>query len=192
MARSTAPNKADDMDPSEFVGDATGGQDVLGTDQLNGQTAFVDESGVEIAYGPATNTVMMWCAENRSFGDGDTAAAMEAMVARVLAGESADEILSEEMTVKVDSILDKTILIHGIRIGETEFTEGFPFYALVDVTLGGEDRHQQVTVGAFKVMAQLYALDKLAEFPVVAMFKKADKPTRGGYYPISLTRPKTL
>ncbi len=180
------------MAAEEFTGPATGGQPVLGDEQLDGEIAFKDTDGSEVAYGPATNQVMMWCAENSSFGDGDTAAATEAMIARVLAGGSADDILSEEMTIPVDSILGKPILIHGIRIGATEFTEGFPFYALVDVTHSGQPEHHQVTVGAFKVMAQLYALTRLGEFPIACMFKQSDKPTRAGYRPISLVRPKTL
>jgi hypothetical protein len=45
-----------------------------------------------------------------------------------------------------------------------------------------------ISVGAFKVMAQLKRMDELAEWPQVVTFKKKDKATKSGYFPIAMVR----
>lgn len=181
---------ADDTnaDTSDLIGAATGGNEVLGAEQMEGMEAVKDSEGNEIAFGPATSTVVAWCAERVSVDDDSAAAAMEAMIARVLNSTTPDEILGEDLTVKVDDILGQVVLVTGVRIGMTEFQDGFPFYALIDCEYGNPRVSHVVTVGAFKVLAQLFALDRVAEYPYTVKFKRAEKPTRAGYYPISLVR----
>lgn len=161
------------------------------TDGTEGSVEVLEDNDQRIAaMGPAMMTVVEWCASQVSVDDDDSFAAMEAMVRRVLASDTPDQVLSEERVVPVQEILGKTIQINGLRIGATDFAEGFPYYALLDCQWGQPMEAHVVTVGAFKVMAQIYALSMMGEWPQVVMFKESDKPTKAGNRPISLVRSK--
>jgi hypothetical protein len=150
---------------------------------------LIESTGEMIPFGPASTTVIQWCADNVSEDDESQAAAMEAIMARVLSSTTPDQVLSEELSVPVDRVLNRPIQIQGVRIGQTDFADGLPYYAILDCVYGNPPEPHVVTVGAFKVMAQLYALARLNQWPQVVMFKKAEKPTKSGFYPISMVRP---
>lgn len=173
---------------ADYQGDATGGNPVLSEDQELSGIAFTDPDGEVVAWGPAANAIMRWCAESVSEDDGDRAAAMEAMMQRVIDGESTEDVLAESTTIDADQTLGRPVTIYGVRIAQTEYAEGFPFYALLDATIGGSDRRETISVGAFKVMAQLYRLSQLAEWPQTVMFKRSEKRTKAGFFPISMVK----
>jgi hypothetical protein len=189
VANSTS-RKTDPTDlpePGQLGGPLGPDPNGAGTDVVEAE--IIPSTGEMIPLGQASQTVIQWCADNVSVGDADTAAAMEDMIRQVLASATPDQVLAEQMSVPVENILGKTIEITGIRIGETDFVDGFPYYALVDCKYGNPVQNHVVTVGAFKVMAQLYALSRLNAWPQTVVFKKAEKATKAGFYPISLTRP---
>lgn len=190
MARSTSKGDEPEIDAADLVGPATGGNPVLGEGQEEGLTEFTDEEGTVVQWGPATSKVVQWCMERATIGDGDAAASMEAMVARVLEGTSVEAILSEEMTVDAKTILNIPILVTGFRIGETAFADGFPYYALLDCQYGNPREKHVVSVGAFKIMAQICMLDVLKEWPYVIQFSQAKKATKAGFFPLAMTMPK--
>lgn len=153
------------------------------------QAEIIPSTGEMIPLGPASTKVIQYCADHVSVGDADTAAAMEDMIRQVMASATPDEVLADQMTVPAQDILGKTIQVSGVRFGETEFAEGFPYYVLFDCSYGTPMRSHVVTCGAFKVVAQAVAMDMIGDWPQVLMFSQADKPTRSGYRPISLRRP---
>lgn len=153
------------------------------------QAYTVPSTGEVIPMGEASMKLIEWCATRESEDDSTTADAMEQMIADILTAESVEDVLSEQLTVPVEKILGIPVQINGVRVGRTEFADGFPFYALLDCQYGQGMKPHVVSCGAFKVMAQLARMDMLAEWPQVVVFKKAEKPTKQGYYPIALTRP---
>jgi hypothetical protein len=188
VANSTSKAAAQQPDAPDWAVDPADQQyadNLPGTDVAHGQV--VDAQMLE-AMGPATMQVIQWCVDQVSVDDDDSALAMEDMIRRVLASETPDQVFAEDLPISAQDILGKPIVITGVRIGQTDFADGFPFYALVDVEIGSPPQKRVVTVGAFKVMAQLFALARLGEWPQTAMFKQSDKPTRKGNRPLSLVR----
>lgn len=188
MAKSQAQSQSTAAeDQPEWSRVTTGTEGTSDADIVNGELVQ-GTGGSMMGRSPAMMTVVQWCAERVSHTDQDESAAMEDIVRRVLASDTPDKVFEENLTVDVSSILGKPVTILGFRVAETEFTEGFPFYALVDCRYGNPQEDHVVTVGAFKVMAQLMALDRLGAWPQVCMFKEADRATRNGYKPVSLVR----
>lgn len=149
---------------------------------------IAEESKMLATMGPNTMTLIEWLAARSDYNDQDEAAAMEDMIGRAMNSATPDQVFAESMAVKVDSIINRPIQIMGFRIAETEFAEGFPYYALIDAAYGNPVEKHVITCGGFKILAQLYALDKLGEWPQVCMFTKPAKATKNGYYPLSLVR----
>lgn len=159
------------------------------TDEVQGE--IIDRTGEVIPLGAAGAAVIQWCADNATISDEDSAAAMDDIVRRVLASTTPDQVLAESLSVPVEDILDRPVQLTGVRIGHTEFEDGWPFYALMDCVYGSPPELHVVTCGAFKVMAQLYAFVHMGALPQVVMFKESDKATRKGFKPIQMVRPKT-
>ena len=188
MVKSQAQSQSDGEQAPEWARVQTGTEGT-GPEAEVIEATVVETGGRSLAEtSPAMMSVVAWCQSHVEHTDGDEAAAMEDIVRRVLAAENPAEVFEENLTVPVEDILGTPIAIHGFRIGETEFTDGFPYYALVDFTAKGDPKVRVATVGAFKVMAQLMALDRMGEWPQVCMFKQSDKQTKAGYRPISLVR----
>lgn len=189
-----ASSRTTSDDPGEFV--ATDPAPPLaeayaasGTEPLDAET-LTPEMQALIASQPAIHSIVEWCKLNASVDDESSAAAMEAMARRVLESDNIEEVLSDEMTVPVDKIVNRPVTLLGFRIGETDYEEGFPFYALMDVVVAAGEKPRVVTCGAWKVMAQLMKMSQIGEWPQVVEFRQSRKPTRAGFYPISMTRPQ--
>lgn len=189
MAQSSKPKQtpADDVPPWEQPDPSGPAQPPVEAEVVEGE--LIQSTGEMIPLGPAAQTVIQWCADNVSEDDESNAAVMEDIMRRVLESETPDQVLAESLPVKVETILNKPIQLRGVRIGETDFQDGFPYYAILDCVYGNPPSPHVVTVGAFKVMAQLYVLAKMNQWPQVVMFKRSDKATKSGYWPISMVRP---
>lgn len=184
---STQPTSPDDM-PEWVKGDAP-----TATDGTTGQPLDVEvisaEEAKAIAAQPSIRNLIEWCHSNVVDDDDTSAAAMEAIVARVLAADDMAAVLSEELPLKAENILRKPFTLLGFRVAETDFSDGFPYYAILDITIGTPPRKQVCTVGAFKIMAQLKRMHDLGEWPQVVMFTTPKTPTKSGKLPLSLVRP---
>lgn len=188
MAQQRSTSQSDQGGVPEWLaGPAGGNGDGTQDAPLSGDLVDPDMMAM-IAATPAMQTVIEFCAEMCTVDDDSTAAAMEQMMARVLASTSAEDVFAEELTVPAENVLDIPMVLHGFRVGMTEYAEGFPYYALLDVEYGQPKARHVVTIGAFKVMGQLVALYKIGEWPQVVKIQPSKKATRAGYRPLSLTR----
>lgn len=142
-----------------------------------GAVAIPVEGDVAIG-GPAMQALVQWMAERANRDDTDEWAAMERSVARILAGEDAEEVLREDTPVKGEDIAGRPFTLHGFDLTETDFQEGNPVYATLDVTFPGNARHHVVNIGGMKVLARLMMLDQLGEWPQFVMI--TSKQTRSG------------
>jgi hypothetical protein len=137
--------------------------------------------------GPATQTLVAWLTHKADQQEGNEAQVMERIIAEMLRSESPDEVLTEKMPIHGKEFLDKTFLLHSIEVREGEFEEGSPFYAIMNVTLGGEDEPRVISCGGWRVLAQLMALDAHGEFPQLMCLR--GKRTKKGFTTLRLERP---
>ncbi len=151
------------------------------------ETVDAGSEGMMVPGGPATQTLVQWLADKAQAGDMDTFAAMEAAIARMLQSESPDQVLAEDMPLHGREFLDTPFTCLSFSLREGEFEEGSPFYALLECKLGGNGERRVLSVGGWKVLAQLMMLDKLEAFPVVLVIR--GKKTRQGFTVLSLQRP---
>lgn len=145
------------------------------------------KEGQVVPGGPATQSLVQWLAEKATEGDMDTFAAMEAAIARMMQSESPDQVLAEDMPLHGKDFLDTPFTCSGFSLREGEFEEGSPFYAMLEVTVGNTGERRVISVGGWKVLAQLMMLDIMEAFPVVLIIR--GRPTRKGYTVLSLQRP---
>lgn len=173
--------------PAWLAGDSLVGGVVDDTGAMSGEVMNPDDAAL-VAATPAIQTVVEFCEALCTVDDESTAAAMEQMMARVLSAANVEDVFKEELTVPAEDVLEVTMVLHGFRVGKTEYAEGFPYYALLDVEYGTPKEKHVVTVGAFKVMGQLAALYRFGEWPQVVKISQSKKATRAGYRPLSLAR----
>lgn len=143
-------------------------------------------TGVVAQYGPAMMAVVQWCADNVAFDDADSFAAMNSMVERMLLAESPAQVLEESATIDAKTVLDKPFIINNIRVAESDFNEGFPYYILFDATDPVTKAPAVISCGGFMVVAQVMKLTIEEAWPMVVKFMTSKKPTKAGFSPISL------
>jgi hypothetical protein len=139
-------------------------------------------------FGPAMTSLAEWLADKASGNDSTTALAMENAVARILSGESAEDVLTSDVPVSGKMYVDKPFTLYGFAITESDFEEGSPYYANLDVTLGTDPRRRILNVGGIKVLAKLMKLDEFGEWPVVV--KLTSSETKRGYQVLDLVMHK--
>lgn len=170
----------DTVEPGRVISD-TDSTVVDGVIVKDAMTALQEQS-------PAMYAVIQWCAEKATMSDESSSASMEAMVRRALEADSIEAVLREEMTVDAKSILDIPVLVTGIRIGESDFNEGMPYYVLFDCQYGTPSESHVVTCGGFMVVTQAMKLDIEDAWPQVIAFKQSAKETKKGFRPLHLAR----
>ena len=118
----------------------------------------------------------------------DPETVQRAIVERILAAKSVEEILTPSETRHARDLLDEPVTVHAVRFNESDFEDGIGFYAVVEVTTPDTGDSFAVTCGGRNVMAQLYALAACDAFPCDVKFTQARKPTRAGYWPLWLVQ----
>jgi hypothetical protein len=144
--------------------------------------AFVTARG----FGPNTINLIGYIAEVAVDTADLNAVIVEQMAARFATATSADDILDPFGTIKGEDLLDKPLYVTSCSFMESDIAEGFPWYvglATVDQSTG---RTTVVTVGGEKLVMQAGALDRAQAWPVMCRIHRADRPTKGGFYPLEL------
>jgi hypothetical protein len=132
----------------------------------------------------AMQNMMEWCVEYEQEHAADNAAVMAAEVARILAGEDAEAVLSESAPLHGKEHLEKPFLLMGFTLNPTDFTEGWPFFASMQCTVPGQGTSFVLNCGGPKVIAALMRLHQLGEYPYA--LKLRGKTTRAGYTVLQL------
>ena len=118
--------------------------------------------------------------------DEDPEAATEAMIAQIMDAMTVEDVLGTGVT-GLQSILNKPIYIDRVELRESDFTEGLGAYAVMHCR--NDDLEKMiVTTGSFSVIAALVKFQALNAYPVRCMAVQSAKPTKSGYYPLSLAR----
>lgn len=151
-------------------------------------TAIAEPVEGEIAtYGPAVQSLVEWMAETAKEGDDDTFATMERVIARMFTADSPDQVLREDLPIHGREFLDKPFTLLSFVLREGEFEEGVPFYAMLEAMLGNSGERRAISVGGWKVLAQLMVLDRMDALPQVVVIR--GRETRKHRTILSLERP---
>ena len=109
------------------------------------------------------------------------------IVARILAAESADDVLSSQSTTAATDLVGVPLQVANVRWMQSRVKDAaIPVFALIDAVRGDDGSKVLVTCGAIQVMAQLVKLQKLGAFPIDLKIVQKDTPTAAGYYPLWL------
>lgn len=138
----------------------------------------------EIASDDTMQNLMDWCVGYAAESVADNAAVMAAEVRRILAGENAEDVLSERAPLAGKDHTEKPFLLRSFTLNPGDFTDGWPFYAAMDCEVPGTGDAFVMTCGGIKVIAALRRLHELGEYPYPV--KVRGKTTRNGHTVLSL------
>lgn len=172
--------------PDEAPDWATDDQGVAPGDSEESTLAQLDPDA-PAERGPATQTLVNWLTHKADQQEGTEDQVMERIIAEMLRSESPAEVLTEKLPIHGKEFVDKPFLLHAIEVREGEFEEGSPFYAIMNVTLAGDDTPRVISCGGWRVLAQLMALDAHGEFPQRVVIR--GKRTKKGFTTLRLEMP---
>lgn len=129
-----------------------------------------------------------WLVEKAETNDEDQYALMASIVAEIRSADSPEEVLRERSALHVRDILNTPLIIHGFEIRQGDYEESdLNFYAAITCGRQGTDTTRVVTCGAMKVLAKLWRLDDMGQWPHVVWF--TGKQTSKGYTAIDMVTP---
>lgn len=106
------------------------------------------------------------------------------IIERILASESADQILAGQTAISGREVLDRPFVLHGVRWHKSRFDEGLPVFAVLDAEFMDDGSRSAVTTSAGNVMAQAYALVRLGDgLPATVKIVESEHDTANGYRP---------
>lgn len=148
----------------------------------NRLAVYVDERG----YGPNTTELVQYIAF-RSLDSSDlNVVILEQLAAKLLDAKSPDDILTPFDPTHGEQLYGKTIEILSAEFLESDFSEGFPWYASIQFRRNATGPTEAATIGGEKLVMQVAALAKAEMLPMVVKVYRAEKPTKSGFYPIEL------
>lgn len=127
--------------------------------------------------------------------------AYEAMIADVpdAGGEGMDAILRSLATAtdvadldapwrsgNLEAFLNMPLVVTGIRKLPSDYDGGLPYFLVVDAGVRATGELVTITTGAVSVVAQLVKAHQLDAFPLTVIARRADRPSRSGFYPLHL------
>ena len=136
---------------------------------------------------PAMVQLNTWLEGNLT-ADSEADLAVADIIAQVLSADSVDEVLGDTEVIGLQSMMDEPLTVYGLKFQRSDYEQGAPYYAVIDVYRGRSQWRGPVTTGAQTILAQLVRLQQLDAWPVTLVCTKATKkPTKGGYWPLKLS-----
>lgn len=135
---------------------------------------------------PAMVALDSWLERNLS-GDTEADLAIAEIIAQVLTADSVEEVLGDVKAVGLKEMMDEPLTIHAVKYNRSDYEDGSPYYAVMDI-----ERHKigwrgPVTSGAQTILAQLARAAQLGELPMTCVCVWATrKATKKGHRPIKL------
>lgn len=108
------------------------------------------------------------------------------MLEKILSATTVDEVYAVQDVRHARDILGEAFEATDIRFNVSDYTDGVPFYLIVDGYDVATGDKITVTCGGATVMAQLYQLKRLGAFPAKVKFQQAKKATKQGYFPLHI------
>lgn len=169
---------------AEIISDGAGKAVTL-RDQL---AADIEPSEMITAKHPAM--VALYSAlEKRSDVATEADVAVAEIIAQVLQSDTMDEVLGDSEVIGLREMLNEPLTIFGWKAVRSDYEEGAPWYAVMDVQRHRKNWRGPVTCGAQTILAQLVRIGMLDEFPATLIATNATKkPTKAGYWPLKLSK----
>jgi hypothetical protein len=115
------------------------------------------------------------------------------IVAELLDAESDDELEQVGSAEGWQTLEGIPVAIQGFRWRPSEYKEGPPVFCVVYATRMDDGSRVVLTVGSAGIMAQLTNLARRGRLPgAVRMLVRAEKPSKGGFYPLRLATPEGI
>lgn len=111
---------------------------------------------------------------------------LEQLADRLLNATTPEDILTPFDPNKGQDYIGETLIVTGATFLESEYSEGFPWFVSLQITLEGTGGQTVVTVGGEKLVMQVAAFDRLNAWPQRLRIHKATKATKAGFYPLEL------
>lgn len=129
-----------------------------------------------------------WLVASANTTDDDQYALMASIVAEIRQAASPEEVLRERAALHVRDILNTPLIVHGFDIREGSYEESeLNYYAAITVGRAGREDTRIVTCGATKVLAKLWRLQEIGEWPQVIWF--TGKQTSKGFTAFDMVSP---
>lgn len=149
-----------------------------------GTDVEVAQSGDLVAVAP--NRLAELLSEMKDRAEVDPAEVERDIVNRILQAATADEVLATGDARHARDLLDQPLMIHSIKLNESDFSDGAGIYMVADCSDPDFGDIFAVTTGSSTCMAQLYRLSELGALPCKAKFVQSTKATKRGFFPMRL------
>lgn len=123
--------------------------------------------------------------------DEDTEEVYARMAAQLMAATTADEVFDSQDSTKADTILGIPVWVTEVSIRESdeEFAEGLGYFAVVKGIRSDKRSECAISCGGWSVVMELIRIHMLGELPQMMVFRKKERKTKRGYYPLYISRP---
>jgi len=178
-AESLTPEVENQLDGSSQDGPSLNDQ-AVSLKATTGQTVSKNEAVMQ--------DFVNWLVAAADTDDSDQYALMASIVAEIRQATNPEEVLRERSALHVRDILNTPLVVHGfeIRAGDYEDSE-LNFYAAITVGRQGREDTRIVTCGATKVLAKLWVLQDMNDWPQIVWF--TGKQTSKGFTSIDMVSP---
>lgn len=109
------------------------------------------------------------------------------IIEQLLGAETTEDILTAGQVTPLEAIFGVGITVTGLRASESDFPDGSKVYLHIEATVIDTGQRVTLACGARDVMLKLVRLHQRGMLPVDVVIRRADKPTKRGFYPIFLT-----
>jgi hypothetical protein len=107
----------------------------------------------------------------------------ERIVLAILAAETWDDLDAPWDKEPKDALIDKEMWIHTLMRRPSSYADGLGIFLVVRAKLVDSGREIVFSTSSISVVAQLAKAYLLDALPVLAVLRKADRPTERGYWP---------
>lgn len=180
--------------PPDDSSEQTGRTGVLTVVDLDGLPAVDPEAAAarvaaylsQRDFGPNTQALVAYIAE-RAVDTADlNVVILEQLSERLLAATTPDEILMPLDPKGCEEYLGRPLQIEAASFLESDFSEGFPWYTSLTVTVLDTGESAVITIGGEKVMYQVAAFSYHDAWPVTCVIHRRTRATKAGFYPLEL------
>jgi len=111
----------------------------------------------------------------------------EDIAMRYLSAENVDDLLGESSVIGLADMLDTPFTIESARIFESSYEAGLSGFVVMEGSLDDGSK-VAISSGATSVVAQVVTMHARGWLPIRVMGKQSTRPTKAGYYVISLVK----
>jgi hypothetical protein len=135
---------------------------------------------------PAPMEVARWILEPDQMDVRDPEESTRAILARILAADTAEQVLATRDVVHAKDILGEPLLIDTIKWQRSDYQQGSSCYVVMSGKRLQDESPVTVTCGGRNVMMQLLKLQHIGALPARMRITQAAKQTANGYLPLWL------